>query len=477
MLRLPEPCLVVTVGPSGAGKSTWAAHHFRRGSVVSSDALRALVGIDENDQRASKDAFAVLDDVVDRRLRRRLTTVVDSTALEADRRQRYVEIARRRRVPVYAVTFSTPAAECRARNKLRPRPVPGPVLTKQLNDFASVRAMLGDDGFTAVFEHQDVVVVPPTYVHAPEAARRQEEAPMALAFGLQIARFGEPGEGATIGPRLADVARAAEHAGFASVHVMDHFLQIPVVGREWEDMLDSYTTLGFLAGVTQTVRLGALVTGITYRNLAHLAKIVATLDVLSQGRAICGLGAAWHEREHDVYGWEFPAAAQRYALLEDALQLLPLMWGKGSPPFAGRTTTVPETICYPRPVQEHVPILVGGTGERRTLRLVAEHADACNLFGDADTVRRKIEVLHRHCADVGRDPGEIEVTHLSVAAVTDDPSRRPSPDVGTVEELVGRYRELAEAGVDTAIVGLAGPMAAATVERFAPVVAAFNRAP
>ena len=150
---------------------------------------------------------------------------------------------------------------------------------------------------------------------------------MTLDFGLQISRFDFPGHPATTASTLAAIARAAEEAGFTNLWVMDHFLQIPQIGREWEDMLESYTTLGYLAAVTSTIRLGTLVTGITYRNLAHLGKIVATLDVLSHGRAFCGLGAAWFAREHQLYGWEFPAAARRYELLEDALQLLPLMWG------------------------------------------------------------------------------------------------------------------------------------------------------
>ena len=196
---------------------------------------------------------------------------------------------------------------------------------------------------------------------------------------------------------------------------MDHVLQIPQVGREWEDMLESHTTLGYLAGVTERIRLGTLVTGITYRNIAHLAKIVATLDVLSGGRAMCGIGAAWFEREHRLYGWEFPPLRERFDRLEDALELLPLMWGPGAPRFEGRTTTVEEATCYPRPLQERVPILVGGSGERRTLRLVARHADACNLFGDPDTVRRKVAVLHEHCAAEGRDPAVVEVTHFAPA--------------------------------------------------------------
>ena len=135
-----------------------------------------------------------------------------------------------------------------------------------------------------------------------------------------------------------------------------------------------------------------LVTGITYRNLAHLGKIIATLDVLSGGRAICGLGAAWSKDEHVAYGWEFPSVAQRYAMLEDALQLLPLLWGPGAPRFEGRTSPCTEAMCYPRPFQEHIPVWVGGSGERRTLRLVAQYADACNLFGEAPQVRDKVGV-------------------------------------------------------------------------------------
>ena len=273
---------------------------------------------------------------------------------------------------------------------------------------------LADDGFDAVHRPGPVRVVDPQLVGAPEAARRQQEDPVPLDFGLQIATFGGPGGAPAIGPRLAAVARAAEDAGFTSLWVMDHFVQIPQVGRHWDEMLDSWTTLGFLAGVTSRVTLGTMVTGVTYRNVAHLAKIAATLDVLSGGRAVCGLGAAWFEAEHKAYGFDFPPVRQRFRLLEDALQLLPVMWGPGAPAFKGQVIEVPEAICYPRPIQERIPILVGGGGEKRTLRLVARYADACNLFGDAATVRHKLEVLHRHCADVGRDPSEIRVTHLSV---------------------------------------------------------------
>ena len=300
---------------------------------------------------------------------------------------------------------------------------------------------------------------------------------MPLRFGLQVGRFTWPGAPAETATRLATIARAAEEAGFSSLSVMDHFVQIPSVGREWEDMLESTATLGFLAASTSTIRLGTLVTGITYRNPAHVAKIVATLDVLSGGRAFCGLGAAWFGREHELYGWPFPPLAERYELLEDALELLPLMWGKGTPRFEGRRITVPAATCYPRPLQEHVPILVGGSGERRTLRLVARHADACNLFGDPPTVARKVDVLRRHCDAEERDPATVTITNLSEAAVlggSPSAAERYAPVVGTVEEHIGRYRQWAEAGVEEAIVALHLDGTPAQIEAFAPVIAAFR---
>ncbi|MGH9264316.1 MAG: TIGR03560 family F420-dependent LLM class oxidoreductase [Acidimicrobiales bacterium] len=480
MLRLPTACLVVLVGPSGSGKSTWADASFAPNQVVSADRLRALVGEHEHDQRAGTDAFAVLDLVVDRRLRRGLLTVVDTVGLEPERRRSYVALARRHRRPVVAVAFDVPAAECRARNARRARPVPAKVLAGQLRRWPAVRDELAGDGFDAVYAPGPVRVVHPQLVGAPAAARRQQEDPMALSFGLQIATFDWPGGPPEIGARLASVARAAEEAGFTSLWVMDHFIQIPQVGRRWDPMLDGWTALGFLAGHTSRATLGTMVTGVTYRNVAHLAKIAATLDVLSGGRAVCGIGAAWFEQEHKAYGFDFPPVRRRFELLEDALRLLPLMWGPGAPAFDGTVIKVPEAICYPRPVQERIPILVGGSGERRTLRLVARHADACNLVGDAATVRHKLDVLWGHCAEVGRDPSTIQVTHLASALVTDDPSppatgpAGSSTGPGTVEDQVGRYRELAEAGVQTGVVRLSPILDEAAIERFAPVVAAFR---
>jgi F420-dependent oxidoreductase-like protein len=473
--RLPDPCLVVIVGPAGCGKSTWAARSFQPEQVISSDRMRALVGTSEKDQRAGTAAFEVLDLIVDHRLRRRLTTVVDSTALEAGRRRSYVERAHRHKIPVVAAVFDVPEREVRRRNRQRPDAIPSAALTAQLRNFGTALAQIASEGFDAVVSaaDDDVVLVPPQLVDAPVAAHRQQEDPMPLTFGLQLPRFTWPGGSAGIAEQLAATAGEAEEAGFSSIWVMDHYLQIPQVGREWEEMLEAYTTLGYLAGRTTTARLGTLCTGITYRNIAALGKIIATLDVLSGGRAMAGLGIGWFEREHHLYGWEFPPRSGRYALLEDALQLLPLLWGKGSPRFEGQTVTVPEAICYPRPLQDRIPILVGGSGERRTLRLVARYADACNLFGDAATVRHKVDVLHRHCTELDRAPAEVTVTNLTSAQVVDAGDDRPGDNAGTVDEQIGRFRAFAEAGVQTAIVSLPD-VAEGGIERFAPVLAAFR---
>jgi F420-dependent oxidoreductase-like protein len=461
-LRLPDPCLVVLVGATAAGKSYWARQWFHPDQLVSSDRLRAVVGMSERDQRASRDAFEVLDLIVTKRLQRQLTTVIDSTGLETKRRRVWRELAQRHGVPAYAVVFETEPTLVRERNRARTDPVPAKAVAAQLSAAAGIAARLSGEGFAAIHRPGPVTVVAPELLNAPAAAARQKEDPMTLDFGLQVPRFDWPGHPGSTAELLAEIARAAEEAGFTSLWVMDHFLQIPQVGREWEDMLDSYTTLGYLAGVTDHIRLGTLVTGITYRNIAHLAKIVATLDVLSGGRAMCGLGAAWFEREHRLYGWGFPPRSERYARLEDALELLPLMWGPGSPRFEGRTLTVDEAICYPRPLQQRIPILVGGSGEKRTLPLVARHADACNLFGDPDAVRHKLAVLREHCAAEGRDPEAIRVTHLA---------RAPA---ATAEERIGRYRELAEAGVQTAIVSLRDLDGIEPVLRFAEIIAAFR---
>src|SRR2546430_11637277 len=231
-----------------------------------------------------------------------------------------------------------------------------------------VREPLAAEGYDNVLTPQPVRVVPQAFVGASAAAVRQRDQPTGLRFGLHLSSFAFTGGTPATAERIREIATTAEDAGFDAIYVMDHFRQIPQVGRAWENFLESYTTLAYLAACTENVRLGTLVTGITYRNVGHLGKIIATLDVLSGGRAVCGLGLAWFKAEHVAYGWNFPDVNTRYALLEDALRVLPLLWGKGSPAFEGSIVSVPEAVGYPRPLQERVPIIVGGGGGRRTLR-------------------------------------------------------------------------------------------------------------
>lgn len=482
-LRLPDPCLVVLVGATAAGKSHWAQSQFAPEQVVSSDHLRGVVGESERDQRASRDAFDVLDLIVARRLRRGLTTVIDSTGLDPKRRAAWRTLAERHGVPVVAVVFDTPAALVRRRNRARENPVPTAVVAAQLRGVTDATGELAHEGFAAVHAPAIVELVPPELLTALHSAARQREDPLMLDFGLQISRFGWPGHPATTARTLAELARAAEESGFTSLWLMDHVIQIPQVGREWEDMLESHTTLGYVAGVTERIRLGTLVTGITYRNVAHLAKIVATLDVLSGGRALCGIGTGWFEREHELYGWDFPSRAERYARLEDALELLPLMWGKGAPRFEGRTTTVPEAICYPRPLQARIPILVGGSGERVTLRLVARHADACNLFGDPGTVRHKVAVLHSTArpkvATRQRSPSRTSPSpawsHRRATAAGRAPRRRKSTSAVTAS-LPRRACRLRSSGCRTQTVPTRCGASPRSSRRFAPPVDARGRA-
>ena len=375
--------------------------------------------------------------------------------------------------------------------KSGPRPVPDDVIAAQLRKSPDVRDAVAQDGFDAVHAVDVVDIVPASLLSGPALAERQRAEPRPMQFGLQVNAYGGPSGAAELPARLGAVAVAAEEAGFSSLWVMDHLLQIPQVGREWDDMLEAYTTLGFLAGRTERLRLGVLVTALTFRPLGLLAKIVATLDVLSGGRAECGLGLGWFEREHRVAGIAFPSVGNRSARLRSAA-MLPLYWGPGGPAYEGRTANVPAAVCYPRPIQEHIPLMVGGSGERRTLKLVARHTDACNLFGDATTVQHKVDVLRQHCDDVGRDPAEITVTQLSTVLMARDHDGlataverlRPSSvtaetfasavNTGTVADHVGRFHGLAEAGVQTAIVSLPDLGDAVPVERFAAVIEAFR---
>ena len=227
-----------------------------------------------------------------------------------------------------------------------------------------------------------------------------------MELALHLADFALPGGPARLAPTLAATARAADEGGFATLTLMDHWFQMEQLGAGAPDpMLEGYTTLGFLAAHTRRLELGLLVTGVTYRHPGLLAKTVTTLDVLSGGRAVLGIGAAWYEREHRGLGVPFPPVAERFELLEEALQICRQMWSDDDGPYA-------ETLCSPKPLQQPGPrVLIGGSGEKKTLRLVARYGDACNLFAvGPDEIARKIDVLARHCDDVGRDPATVEKT-------------------------------------------------------------------
>lgn len=491
-VRLPAPSLLVLVGPSGSGKTTWAGANFREEEIVSSDRLRAMVGAGEDDRRAGTAAFEILERVVAERLTRGLTTVVDTLGFDRERRLEWVRQAHLANLPAVAVAFETPGEECERRNKARARPLPQSVLKRQLSRMKAVRAELPEDGFDMVIQEQPVVMVAPEVARASETVEPSGETLAGHSFGLTISRFDWEGGPRAMADHLADIARRAEQAGFRDLWVMDHFRQIPSIGRSWEDLPESYTTLAYLAGVTSRIRLGALVTGVTYRNPALLGKMIATLDVLSGGRANCGLGLGWNAEEHAGYGWELPPVAERYRLLEDTLEMLPLLWGKGSPAYVGRVFSASELVCYPRPIQEKIPITIGGSGERRTLRLVARHGDACNLFGKPDRVAHKVRVLHEHCVTEGRDPGEVEVTHLITAMAADDRADLAArvelarardqtaenfsarSNAGTVDDLSHLVAAYRDAGATHTIVSIPDVALPGSVEAFAPLITRFE---
>lgn len=242
-----------------------------------------------------------------------------------------------------------------------------------------------------------------------------------MKFGIQHPNFTHDGKEAEIIEKLKLVASSAERVGFDSFWVMDHFHQIQYVGQPHEPMLESWTTLATLAGVTTKIRLGTLVTGIIYRYPSVLAKIGATLDVLSKGRLFLGIGAAWNEEESKAYGIPFPKPKERLQRLEEAVQIIQRMWTEERATFDGKFYSIRDAFCEPRPIQKpRPPIMIGGAGERETLRIVAKYADACNLFGSANTIKRKLQILRNHCKAVGRDYEAILKTKLGTVAVDDD---------------------------------------------------------
>jgi F420-dependent oxidoreductase-like protein len=237
-------------------------------------------------------------------------------------------------------------------------------------------------------------------------------------FGVQLPSF-SGFDSADLFDHVTGLATTAEEAGFDSVWVMDHFFQLPPLGGPDQPMMEAYTLLGALAARTSRVQLGTLVTGVTYRNPAILAKIVTTLDVISRGRAILGIGGAWYDVEHQGLGVDYPADRVRLDMLEEAVQICRAMFTGDDVSFSGTHYRLDHARNLPRPVQAGGPkIMIGGGGEKRTLRLVAQYADMCNVTGDVSTLSRKIDVLRRHCADVGRDPAEVSVTWMTPLILT-----------------------------------------------------------
>ena len=268
-----------------------------------------------------------------------------------------------------------------------------------------------------------------------------------MELDLHVSRFDWAGGPAGIGPGIDDLAQRGEGIGVRTMSFMDHFFQMDWMAPAEDPMLEGYTALGFIAGCTDRLRLRLLVTGVTYRHPGLLAKVVTTLDVVSGGRAELGIGAAWYEREHDGLGVPFPPVAERFERLEEAIQICLQMWSDNTGPYEGRHYQLAATLCSPMPVSTPRPrILIGGSGERKTLRLVAEYADACNIFGGPEEVAHKLDVLRRHCDAVGRDSNEIEVTAMY----------RDLPPDASVDDVVRGAEVLAKVGVSTLVTGAVG---------------------
>lgn len=286
-----------------------------------------------------------------------------------------------------------------------------------------------------------------------------------MRVGVHFVNFTLPGAPESLGPTLAETARIAEDGGVAVFTLMDHWFQMEMMATSEDPMLEGYTSLGFLAGQTSRMTLGLLVTGVTYRHPGLLAKIVTTLDVLSGGRAQLGIGAAWYEREHRGLGVPFPPLAERFERLEETLQICLQMWSDDNGPFEGRHYQLAETICSPPAISApHPRVLVGGSGERKTLRLVAKYADACNMFASTPAdIAHKLDVLGRHCDAEGRDPATIDKTILAMGNPIGDP-----------DGFIAQMAEYAALGISTVeLMPIGDPIAftAQVAERIVPALA------
>jgi F420-dependent oxidoreductase-like protein len=282
-----------------------------------------------------------------------------------------------------------------------------------------------------------------------------------MQLDIHVPRFTWPGGPAAMAPTFTSLAQTAEAIGVRTLSVMDHWFQMEMMWPADEPMLEGYTTLSFAAAKTERLRFRMLVGGVTYRHPGLLAKTITTLDVLSGGRAELGLGAAWYEREHLGLGVPFPPLSERYERLEETLQICLQMWSDDNGAFEGKHYRLAETLCVPKPVSSPRPrVLIGGGGERKTLRLVAQYADACNIIGDADTVAHKVEVLQRHCQDLSRDPAQIEVTALTMV-----------PENADADAILRDAEALSAAGVAAVVIRSTGPDPARWLEEtWGPIV-------
>ncbi|MDO9457027.1 LLM class flavin-dependent oxidoreductase [Nocardioides sp.] len=476
---LPDPALVVLVGPSGSGKTTWAAARYRAEEVVSSDALRALVGSGPADLDASTDAFDLLERIVAARLARGLSTVVDTLGTDDDRRLRWLGLGRAAGLACVAVVVDTPVAEARRRNADRDRPVPAAVLVQQQRRHAAVVPTLAEEGWDAV------VTVPgggrgpepgagTVERHTTPAPREDRRSSQGLRVVLQLSRFPWGAD-----PRgwLRDVALAADDAGLAGIALMDHLIQIPQVDRAWSPIPEPWVALGLLAGLDTGLDLGTLVTPVTFRPAGVTAKAAATLSALTSGRTFLGVGAGWWEREHAAYGLPFPPAHERLDALETAIETMRALWSAGTKAHAGERVTLPETTCYPRPAGP-IPVVVGGTGPR-TLRIAA-------ALGDAANVPSTLPALDDHLATLRRHRPDVTVTVLDLPTVGTDrddtwarverlrgrstaASYAARTHAGTPAEQRDRYGLLADRGVDTVFVALADLEGPDDLARVAPL--------
>ena len=293
-----------------------------------------------------------------------------------------------------------------------------------------------------------------------------------MKFGLEHINFSYDGQGPQMVESLKKLVSRAESIGFDSFWVMDHFQQVGGVGEPYEPVLESWTTQAVVAGFSSRIKLGTLVTGIIYRHPSVLAKMAATLDVLSKGRLFMGIGAAWNQDEAKAYGIPFPATGERFKRLEEAVQIIRKMWIEERANFGGKFYQIRDAYCNPKPVQKpHPPIMIGGSGERETLRIVAKYADACNLFVSDASVRKKLKVLRNHCRTFGRDYDSILKTKLSHIMIDRDKAGlekrvakrfqgapqervRETTVYGTPEEIRRQVEALRDAGIEYLIVNL-----------------------